>query len=276
MPIEHANSIPDQNTFPLKIWAPEFVSFSLRHPLGGWRYITRSGVVAAVLCELFKATPKDLKKLEDEFIGSVGYAAIMQSMSDLLRSVDPLGSMALYMVCRLSKPAVVVETGVASGVSSTAILQALKDNDSGELHSVSLPEQASTSVDKDAVGERELGWIIPTQLKEKWRLHRGSSLEVLPSLLDELRPIDVFFHDSDHSFENVAFELKEAIPSLRSGGAIIVDDVNFPYVRRAFSNACNGIQVKPWYIPRLFPPPEEMGLARSIRVVSKDIFEVPS
>ena len=214
------------------------------------------------LGELFETTPKELEKLMNDFDESIGYAAIMQSMSDLLRSVDPLGSLALYLVCRLSKPTIVVETGVASGVSSTAVLQALQDNDSGELHSVSLPEEASTSVDKDAVGKRELGWIIPKQLKEKWHLHRGASREVLPSLLRELSPIDMFFHDSDHSFENVTFELKEAIPSLRSGGVIIVDDVNFAYVRSAFSNACNEIQVKPWYIPRLFPSPEEMGIAR--------------
>lgn len=47
----------------------------------------------------------------------------------------------LYLLIRAIKPAIVVETGVAAGISSSHILKALCDNGSGFLHSVDLPNQ---------------------------------------------------------------------------------------------------------------------------------------
>src|SRR5215217_5027776 len=44
-----------------------------------------------------------------------------------------------YLLCRLISPSVVLETGVAYGVSSAFILKALEVNGSGTLHSVDLP-----------------------------------------------------------------------------------------------------------------------------------------
>lgn len=44
----------------------------------------------------------------------------------------------LYTIARLSRPATVVETGVASGRSSFSILQALADNGEGLLYSIEL------------------------------------------------------------------------------------------------------------------------------------------
>jgi predicted O-methyltransferase YrrM len=44
-----------------------------------------------------------------------------------------------YLLCRLISPSVVLETGVAYGVSSVFILKALEVNDRGILHSVDLP-----------------------------------------------------------------------------------------------------------------------------------------
>lgn len=45
----------------------------------------------------------------------------------------------LYTIIRIRKPDIVVETGVAQGVSSTFILQALEDNGRGQLYSIDLP-----------------------------------------------------------------------------------------------------------------------------------------
>jgi hypothetical protein len=42
----------------------------------------------------------------------------------------------LYALCRLIRPRIVVETGVAAGVSSAFILKALNDNSYGILHSI--------------------------------------------------------------------------------------------------------------------------------------------
>ena len=45
----------------------------------------------------------------------------------------------LYALCRKLKPDVVVETGVASGVSSSYILCALHENEHGQLYSIDVP-----------------------------------------------------------------------------------------------------------------------------------------
>ena len=48
------------------------------------------------------------------------------------QDIDPLG-IVLYVIIRSTKPAVIVETGVQSGVSSLSILRALEINGSGLL-----------------------------------------------------------------------------------------------------------------------------------------------
>ena len=55
---------------------------------------------------------------------------------------------------------------------------------------------------------------------------RGSSRRRLPALLDKIGPIDLFIHDSLHTADNVLFELRQAWPHVRAGGAVVVDDVD--------------------------------------------------
>ena len=72
----------------------------------------------------------------------------------------------------------------------------------------------------------EPGWLIPTQLKERWTLILGRSQEELPPLLERLGTIDSFMHDSEHSFDCMWFEFNAAWPALRPGGVLLSDDVN--------------------------------------------------
>ena len=52
---------------------------------------------------------------------------------------DSLLARLCYLSCRLIDPEVVIETGVAYGVSSAFILKALQENDRGTLYSIDLP-----------------------------------------------------------------------------------------------------------------------------------------
>jgi len=90
-----------------------------------------------------------------------------------------------YLACRQIRPRVVVETGVAYGVTSAYILQALADNGFGELHSIDLPP-----LGRDA--ESYVGYFIPSLLTNRWRLRAGSVRNVLPRVLSEVGSIDVF------------------------------------------------------------------------------------
>jgi|GEM_PF-632144 len=133
-------------------------------------------------------------------------------------AADSLLARCCYLLCRLLRPRVVLETGVAYGVSSAFILAALQENGRGELHSVDLPPLRPRA-------GRFWGIAVPERLRGRWRLHRGASRRVLPGLLEELGEVDLFLHDSLHTLQNMRFELGAVWPRLRPGGAVLADDV---------------------------------------------------
>ena len=123
-----------------------------------------------------------------------------------------------YAAVRAFAPEVVVETGVASGVSSSYLLLALHKNGRGALHSIGLGDPHFLPPGKTP------GWIVPDWLKSKWRLHIGDSLELLPALVKELGSVDVFIHDSLHTYDHMLWEFRAAYPFIRPGGLLFCDD----------------------------------------------------
>ena len=133
-------------------------------------------------------------------------------------AADSLLARCCYVSCRLLAPSVVIETGVAYGVSSAFILRALEENGRGSLHSVDLPPL-----------RREYGrfWgiAVDKKLRGRWHLHRGSSGRVLPGLLRQTGVVDLFLHDSLHTYRNMRREFEMIWPRLRTGGVLLADDV---------------------------------------------------
>ena len=146
--------------------------------------------------------------------------------------------MLLYALVRALKPYVVVETGVANGVSSSFILKALDRNSRGRLYSIDLHYREGESVPEG----RELGWVIPGELRYRWELRLGESTKVLPKLLRELKSIDIFFHDSRHTYKTMMREYRLAWPFLRDKGIIASHDVKS---NDAFLDFCDSIGEKP-------------------------------
>ncbi|MFC1667399.1 class I SAM-dependent methyltransferase [Candidatus Omnitrophota bacterium] len=137
----------------------------------------------------------------------------------------------LYMAIRLLKPRIVFETGVFDGQSSAIILQALNDNNNGTLISIDLPASETIKGSTHHMRDTSLpqncqpGWIIPDYLKERHHLVLGNSKELLPKLFKKYPTIDVFFHDSLHTFEHQYFEYNAAWPHLSKGGLLLSDDI---------------------------------------------------
>ena len=125
---------------------------------------------------------------------------------------------SLYLLIRLIKPNIIIETGVASGFSSCFILQALLDNKKGKLYSIDLPP------DNLPTG-KTIGWVIPQYLKSRWTLHIGDSKDLLEPLLSDLGQIDCFFHDSLHTYEHMRWEFRTAYKYLQPGGLFLSHDV---------------------------------------------------
>jgi predicted O-methyltransferase YrrM len=124
-----------------------------------------------------------------------------------------------YAITRILKPEIVLETGVCYGVTSAHFLQALSVNGRGQLHSIDLPPLGKN-------GDTYVGKLVPRELRQSWAVHRGTTRRLLPRLLVSLRQIDLFLHDSLHTYQNMRMEFATVWPKLRPGGVVISDDVD--------------------------------------------------
>jgi predicted O-methyltransferase YrrM len=133
-----------------------------------------------------------------------------------IHNADPGLARTCYTLARALRPDVIVETGVANGVTSSFLLQALELNGAGELHSVDLPPPGT---DPSLVGR-----LVPAELRARWTLHRGASKDLLQALAGSVGPIGLFVHDSRHTYRNVSRELRTISSRLARPAAVIVDD----------------------------------------------------
>jgi predicted O-methyltransferase YrrM len=132
---------------------------------------------------------------------------------------DPGFLRAAWCLTRHLRPEVIVESGVARGLTSAAMLRALERNGAGRLWSIDLPPLVEHELGSEtgiAVGPRD---------RDRWTLINGSARRVLPGLLRGLPGVDLFVHDSMHTGRNVSFELNTIWPALRDGGAVLADDI---------------------------------------------------
>ena len=123
-----------------------------------------------------------------------------------------------YAIARGLRPKLILESGVCYGVTSAYFLQALEKNADGELHSVDLPPLGKNC-------NAYVGALVPPELRCRWSVHRGATRRVLSPLLKRLELIDIFLHDSLHTYGNMRCEFAAVWPNLRPGGVLIADDV---------------------------------------------------
>jgi SAM-dependent methyltransferase len=144
---------------------------------------------------------------------------------------------AIWCLVSHLRPAVVVETGVAHGLTSRVILEALNRNGSGRLWSIDLAAV-------DPALHHEIGIAVPEDLRSRWTYVAGTSRSRLPQLVRELRQVDLFVHDSLHTARNMCFELDTIWRALPPGGAAVVDDIDHSLgFRRFLDRAAPGASV---------------------------------
>jgi len=122
----------------------------------------------------------------------------------------------LYVAVRITCPKIVVETGVADGLSSAVILEALAANGEGELHSIDIA--------------KSVGSLIRD--KAAWHLHVVSEDtlgEDLDCIAKAVPPIDLFLHDANHDYHHQMLEYKTFWRVMRPGGLFLSDDIDLSY-----------------------------------------------
>lgn len=145
----------------------------------------------------------------------------------------------LYWMIRKLKPKTVVQTGVCNGLSSAFMMLALaKNGDQGKLHVIDLaavfnPNDPAWTVKDKVYGVvipegKGTGWIVPDMYQgTRFFVQNGDAKELLPKLVDSLPEIDMFYHDSDHTYNHMMFEFAEAKKKLVPGGLIVGDDISW-------------------------------------------------
>jgi predicted O-methyltransferase YrrM len=149
-----------------------------------------------------------LQTVEREFGGTSSIGADLYAKRVLMQ----------YAIIRAVKPECVLETGIANGVSSAYLLLAMERNQKGALYSIDVNDGSYLPSGK------QVGWVVPAWLRERWTVHLGDARELLPRLLAVLKSLDVFIHDSLHTYEHMKFEYEQAYPYLRQDGILISDD----------------------------------------------------
>jgi len=133
---------------------------------------------------------------------------------DSIFDLGPGMSEFLYSAIIVKKPNKVIETGVAAGVSTNTMLNALHSNGKGELFSVDITEQ---------VGE-----LVEGNLKSRWLIKILPEIgreKTFARLLRENADATIFLHDSDHSVSWQIKEFTNVVRELTNIELILFDDI---------------------------------------------------
>ena len=182
------------------------------------------------------------------FISSLtGDGEARKLMPELVKAgIHERKEVLLYLLVRSLRPKRMVETGVWYGWSSRAILSALHANGEGQLVSIDLPTTGAGRTYEDGTFDTtrldavsDTGRVVPSYLRDKWDLRIvATPAESTAALANSTKAgIDMFFHDSDHSYENMLKEFQIAWAGLRPSGVLYADDVEWNSALRDFSRS---------------------------------------
>jgi predicted O-methyltransferase YrrM len=151
-------------------------------------------------------------------------AAVLAEAEDLAtRATVEMGGPGdlrlIYAAARLSGAKRAVETGVAYGWSSLAMLAAVADHADGRLVSVDMPYAKRDN-------EPFVGIVVPEALRAHWTLVRLPDRNGLKHAIARLGcRIDFCHYDSDKTYYGRSFAYPLMWSALEPGGVFISDDI---------------------------------------------------
>jgi predicted O-methyltransferase YrrM len=144
----------------------------------------------------------------------------------------------LYWLVRRVKPRTIVQTGVCNGLSAAFMMLGLvKNGPEGMLHVIDLPpvfdpNDPAWTVEGKVYGVvipegKTSGWLVPDAYRDRFEVWNGDARDLLPKMVDKVDSIDFFYHDSDHTYNHMMFEFRQAKRKLNKGGLVVADDVSW-------------------------------------------------
>jgi predicted O-methyltransferase YrrM len=163
--------------------------------------------------------------LYDEILPDISFIEkeAKEKLSKLSVSLGGGGNyILLYFLVRKLKPNIVVETGVAAGWSSLAILKAFTKNKKGKLYSSDFPYFRLKNP------EQYVGFLAKNEInKINWYLDvRGDDLAI-PEIVKRIEDntIDLIHYDSDKSYSGRDKVFNTLIPKINRNTIVIFDDI---------------------------------------------------
>jgi predicted O-methyltransferase YrrM len=123
----------------------------------------------------------------------------------------------LYQLAEYCRARRVIETGVAYGWSSLALLLSLRKRN-GLLVSTDLPY---LGLDNDPY----VGCVVPDELRGNWKLLRGADRQRVPDAIKLAGSLDLCHYDSDKSYSGRMWTYPRLWEALCFGGLFISDDI---------------------------------------------------
>jgi predicted O-methyltransferase YrrM len=173
-----------------------------------------------------------------QFDLQVAQECAYQSLGSVGSLQQAAGLNLLYALTRHLKPQRVVETGVAAGWSSLAILLALQESGQGFLYSIDRPDMRLPRN-----YDRFVGAAVPNHLFERWDLILGSDRDRIPQVLSRTgKQINLSHYDSDKSYYGRLWAYCKIWEYLSNGGLLVSDDISD---NLAFRDFCWEVEAEP-------------------------------
>lgn len=203
-------------------------------PNRAWRQILHDAMAEATTVTGFDQVAKR-KAFVETTLAELGRRYQSHFVAGWVNLVD---AQFLYWLVRRLKPKTVVQTGVSNGLSSAYIMLALaKNGPDGRLHVIDLPHifdpadphwtQKGYLHGVVIPQGKSSGWLVPDVYRDRFEVEVGDAKELLPPLIDRLGAIDMFFHDSDHTYNHMMFEFDQAMRKLAPNSIIVADDISW-------------------------------------------------
>ena len=148
----------------------------------------------------------------------------------------------LYWLAEFVKAKYVIETGVASGWSTLALLLSLSRQKESKLISTDMPCFGQDAETEGLSSDSYVGYVVPSNLQSNWKLIRQADHDALPKALKICPQIDLCHYDSDKRYEGRMWSYPLLWSALREGGIFISDDIGD---NMAFFDFCDQIQKEP-------------------------------
>ncbi|HVT84671.1 MAG TPA: class I SAM-dependent methyltransferase [Chitinophagaceae bacterium] len=188
----------------------------------------KSGMKAKAWCSLYALSQEEafaqlfpghpFQKIENRFTEEYKYG-----MEQVAKSGYVMGGSGaidlLYNLCEATQSCKILETGVAYGWSTVAILLSISTRPNASLISIDMPYAKVGN-------ENFVGTVIPEHLRNSWTLFRESDFTGIPKAISRLGQLDLCHYDSDKSYLGRKRSNKLIWKALKKNGFFISDDIS--------------------------------------------------